>query len=60
MNRRAFLSINRIRAGHSSIKASLSIFKIVSMAECKCGDDLKTEEHISSGIVNCMRTKGQQ
>jgi hypothetical protein len=33
-------------AGHSSLKASLSKFNIVSTAECKCGDGLQTEEHI--------------
>jgi hypothetical protein len=29
MNRRAFMSINRMRAGHTSLKASLNRFKIV-------------------------------
>jgi hypothetical protein len=42
MNRRAFVSINRMRAGHTSLKASLNIFNIVSMAECECGDGLQT------------------
>jgi hypothetical protein len=60
MNRHAFMSINRMRAGHSSLKANLSRFKTVSMAECECGDRLQTKEHISSGIVNCTKTKGQQ
>jgi hypothetical protein len=32
MNRRVFVSINRMRAGHSSLKASLSRFNIVSTA----------------------------
>jgi hypothetical protein len=46
MNRRAFVSINRMRAGHSSLKASLNRFNFVSSAECECGDGLQTEEHI--------------
>jgi hypothetical protein len=43
MNRSAFVPINQMRAGHSSLKASLNI---VSTAECECGDGLQTEEHI--------------
>jgi hypothetical protein len=35
-----------MRAGHSSLKASLSRFNIVSTAECECGEGLQTEEHI--------------
>jgi hypothetical protein len=46
MSRRVFLSINRMRAGHSSLKASLNRFNIVSTAECECGDELQTEKHI--------------
>jgi hypothetical protein len=32
-------------ASHSSLKASLSKFNIVSAAERECGDGLQTEEH---------------
>jgi hypothetical protein len=46
MNRRAFVSINRMRAGHTSLKGSLNRFNIVSTADCECGDGLQTEEHI--------------
>jgi hypothetical protein len=46
MNLRAFVSINCMRAGNSSLKASLSRFYIVSTAECECGDGLQTEEHV--------------
>jgi hypothetical protein len=35
-----------MRAGHSSLTASLSRFNIVSTAECECGDGLQAEEHI--------------
>jgi hypothetical protein len=35
-----------MRAGHSSLKASLNRFNIVSTAECECGDGLQTEERI--------------
>jgi hypothetical protein len=42
-----FVSINRMRTGHSSLKASLSRINIVSAAECECDDGLQTEEHIS-------------
>jgi hypothetical protein len=34
MNRLAFMSINRMRAGHSCLKASLSRFNIVSTVQC--------------------------
>jgi hypothetical protein len=57
MNRHAFVSINHIRAGHSSLKASLSRFNIVSVAECKCGDRLQTEEHI---FWDCKLYKDQR
>jgi hypothetical protein len=45
MNRCAFVSISRMRAGHSSPKASCR-FNIVSTAKRECGDGLQTEEHI--------------
>jgi hypothetical protein len=35
-----------MRAGHSSLKASLNRFSIVSTAKCECCDGLQTEEHI--------------
>jgi hypothetical protein len=35
-----------MRAGHTSLKESLSRFNIVSTVECECGDGLQTEEHI--------------
>ena len=45
-DRHAFVSINRMRAGHTTLKASLKRLSIMSTAECECGDGLKTEEHI--------------
>jgi hypothetical protein len=56
MNRRAFVSINRVRAGHTSLKASLNRVNIVSTAECECGDGLQTEEHI---FWNCKLYEDQ-
>jgi hypothetical protein len=44
-NRRTFVSINRMRAGHTSLKASLNRFNFVSTTECECGDGPQTEEH---------------
>jgi hypothetical protein len=38
---------------------SLSSFRIVSMAECECGDRLQTGKTFS-GSVKCTRIKGQQ
>jgi hypothetical protein len=35
-----------MRADHTSLKASLNRFNIVSTAEYECGDGLQTEEHI--------------
>jgi hypothetical protein len=46
MVRRALVSLNCMGAGHTSLKASLNRFSIVSTAERECGDGLKTEEHI--------------
>jgi hypothetical protein len=40
------MSINRMRVGHTSLKASLNRFNSVSTAECECGDGLQTEDHI--------------
>jgi hypothetical protein len=45
-NRRAFVSISRMRASHTSLEASLNRCNIVSTAECECVDGLQTEEHI--------------
>jgi GH18 family chitinase len=57
MNCHAFVSIDHMRAGHSSLKASLSTFNIVSTAECKCGDGLQTEEHV---FCDCKLCKDQK
>jgi hypothetical protein len=46
-----------MRAGHSSHKAHLSRFNIVSTAECECGDGLQTEEHV---FWNCKLYKDQR
>jgi hypothetical protein len=35
-----------MRAGHTSLKASLNRLNIVSTAECECGDGLQKEEQI--------------
>jgi hypothetical protein len=35
-----------MRAGHTSLKASLNRFNLVSTAECECGDGIQTEDHI--------------
>jgi hypothetical protein len=56
MNRLAFVSINRMRAGQSSLKANLSRFNIAStdvVTGCK-------RRNISSAIINCTRNHGQQ
>jgi hypothetical protein len=58
-NRRAFVSTNLMRAGHSGLKASISRFNIVPTAECECGDRQQTEEHVFWDL-NCRRTKGQR
>jgi hypothetical protein len=57
MNRRAFVPINRMRAGHSSLKASLSRFNFVSTAESESADGLQTEEHI---FWDCKRYEEQR
>jgi hypothetical protein len=35
-----------MRAGHTSLKASLNRFNIVTTGECECGHGLQTKEHI--------------
>jgi hypothetical protein len=57
MNCRAFMSINRMTAGHSSLKASLSRFTIVSMIEFECGGSLQMEKHI---FWNCKPYEDQR
>jgi hypothetical protein len=58
LNWSAFMSINRTRPGHSSLKARLSTstFNIVSTVEYECGDRPQTEEHI---FRNCKLNEDQ-
>jgi hypothetical protein len=56
MNRLAFMSVNRMRAGYTSLKANLIWFNILSTAECEC-DVLQTEEHI---FWDCKRGEDQR
>jgi hypothetical protein len=51
------LNIHQMGVGHSSLKASLSRFNIVSMAECECGDGLQMVEHI---FRNCKLYEDQK
>jgi hypothetical protein len=51
------VSINRMGAGHSSLKASLNRFNIVPTAECECGDGLQTEKH---NFWDCKRYEDQR
>jgi hypothetical protein len=46
-----------MRTGHSSLKARLSRFHIMSTAECECGDGLQTEEHT---FWDCKRYEAQR
>jgi hypothetical protein len=46
-----------MRAGDTSLKASLNRFNIVSTAECECGDGPQTEEHV---FLDCKRYEKQQ
>jgi ribonuclease HI len=57
MNCCAFVSMNHMRAGHSILKASLSRFNIVCTAECECGDELQTEEHI---VTKCLKAETKE
>jgi hypothetical protein len=50
-------AINHMRAGHSSLKASLSTFNIASTADANVVTGCK-RRNVISGIVNCMTTKG--
>ncbi|CAG5096599.1 Protein of unknown function [Cotesia congregata] len=44
--RRPLVSINRLRSGHTSLKASLSKLNIVSSSRCPCDMDEETPDHI--------------
>jgi ribonuclease HI len=57
LKRCAFVSINRMRAGHSSLKASLNSFNILFTTECEYGDGLQTKEHI---FWDCKRHEDQR
>jgi hypothetical protein len=46
-----------MRAGHTSLKASLNRFNIASTAKCEFGDGLQTEEHI---VWECKRYEDQR
>jgi hypothetical protein len=46
-----------MRAGNSSLKASLSRFNIVSTAELECGEGLETEEH---NVWDCKLCEDQR
>jgi hypothetical protein len=48
-------SINRMRAGHSRRKASLSRINIVSAAQCECGDGLQTEAYLYGHVYQWLR-----
>ena len=46
LSRKAVVSINRIRSGHTSLNSSLYRQKIVDTDRCKCGEDVDTIDHI--------------
>jgi hypothetical protein len=46
-----------MRAGYTSLKASLSRFNILSTADCECSDELQMEEHI---FWDCKRYEDQR
>jgi hypothetical protein len=47
----------RYESNHTSLKARLNRFNIVSTAKCECGDGLQTEEHI---FWDCKRYEEQR
>jgi hypothetical protein len=59
MNRRAFVSINRMTAGHTSLKASLNRLTFCPRLNANVVMGCKPR-NVSSGIINCTRTNGQQ
>jgi hypothetical protein len=59
MNRHAFASINHMGVGNSSLKASSIRLTLCPRLNANVVTSCK-RRNISSGIVNCMRTKGQQ
>ena len=46
LNRRTIVSINRLRSGHHSLRASLFRFNIVPSAMCPCGSADETVNHV--------------
>ena len=46
INRKAVVSINRIRCNHNSLNCSLNRFNIVKSDMCKCNESQDTPDHI--------------
>jgi hypothetical protein len=59
MNSHALVSINHMRAGSSSLKASLSRFNMCPHLNANVVTGCKWR-NIPSGTVNCTRARGQQ
>jgi hypothetical protein len=59
MNGRAFVSINRMGAGHTGLEPSLNRFNLCPRPNANVMMGCKWR-NISSGIVNCTRTNRQQ
>ncbi|XP_044591447.1 uncharacterized protein LOC123269675 [Cotesia glomerata] len=57
LNRRAIVSINRLRSGHTSLKSSLARFGIVQSALCECGETDETPDHV---FFQCSRFDAQR
>uniref|UniRef100_A0ABD2XN55 RNase H type-1 domain-containing protein n=1 Tax=Trichogramma kaykai TaxID=54128 RepID=A0ABD2XN55_9HYME len=53
LNRRAIVSINRIRCNHTSLKADLHRFKIIESSLCDC--DGKSEQNIEHIFWQCKK-----
>ncbi|CAD6201358.1 GSCOCG00000161001-RA-CDS, partial [Cotesia congregata] len=52
VNRRTIVSINRLRSGHTSLRASLFKYNIVHSPTCLCGECEETPNHI---FFQCSR-----
>jgi hypothetical protein len=58
MNRRAVVSINRMRVAHYSLEASLSRFTLWTRQNANAVTGCK-RSNVFSGTVNSTRTKGE-
>lgn len=57
LTRKTIVSLNHLRSGHTSLRSSLSRFKIVPSGRCPCGESDETPDHV---FWQCTRFEPQR